>query len=40
MPSEEYRSMEVVVELPEGVALVRAAPQVRFRLVAREGAAP
>ena len=40
VPSEEFRSMEVVVELPEGVTLVRASPQVRFRLVAREGVTP
>ena len=40
VPGEEFRSMEVVVELPDGVTLVRAAPQVRFRLLAREGATP
>ncbi len=38
--SEEFRSMEVTIELPEGVTLVRASPQVRFRLVQREGITP
>jgi hypothetical protein len=40
VPSEEFRSMEVVVQLPPGVALVRASPQVRLRLVPREGSTP
>ncbi len=40
VPSDEFRSMEVVVKLPEEVTLVRAPPQVRLRLVAREGLAP
>ncbi len=40
VPSDEFRSMEVVVQLPEGVTLVRAPPQVRLRLVASEGLAP
>ena len=40
VPGDEFRSIEVVVELPDGVTLVRAAPQVRFRLLAREGATP
>lgn len=38
--SDEFRSMEVVVQLPAGVTLVRPPPQVRFRLVEREGATP
>ena len=40
VPSEQFRSMEVAIELPEGVTLVRASPQVRFRLVQREGITP
>ena len=40
VPSVDFRSLEVVVELPEGVTLVRASPQVQLRLVAREGATP
>jgi diadenylate cyclase len=38
--SEEFRSMEVAVELPEGITLMRPSPQVRFRLVPREGTTP
>ncbi len=40
VPSAEIRSMEVTVNLPDGVTLVRASPQVRFRLVPREGSTP
>lgn len=38
--SEEFRSMEVVIELPEGVTLVGPPRQVQFQLVPREGATP
>jgi|GEM_PF-255419 len=40
VPTEEFRSVEITVDLPEGITLVRTSPQVRFRLIAREGAAP
>ena len=40
VPSVDFRSLEVVVDLPEGVMLVRASPQVQLRLVAREGSTP
>jgi diadenylate cyclase len=40
VPTADYRLMDVVIELPAGVRLVRPAPQVRFRLVPREGATP
>lgn len=39
-PSEEYRSMNVVVDLPVGVSLVGAPREVRFRVLTREGVAP
>lgn len=40
VPGGEFRSLEVVVELPEGVTLVGPSRQVQFRLVQREGATP
>lgn len=40
VPSEEFRSVVVVVELPKGVTLLGPSRQVQFRLVPREGAAP
>jgi diadenylate cyclase len=40
VPGAEFRSMEVVIRLPDGVTLVGPSRQVQFRLVAREGAAP
>jgi diadenylate cyclase len=40
LPTAEYRSMDVVVDLPAGVTLVSHPPQVRFRLVLREGSTP
>jgi hypothetical protein len=40
LPTAEYRSMDVMVELPAGVTLVSHSPQVRLRLVLREGPTP
>jgi diadenylate cyclase len=40
VPSTEFRSTEVVVELPSGVELVGPPRQVQFRLVPREGVTP
>ncbi|MFQ5807727.1 MAG: hypothetical protein ACE5I3_14875, partial [Phycisphaerae bacterium] len=40
VPSTEYRSMEVLVELPEGVTLVGPSRLVQFRLIPREGSTP
>jgi diadenylate cyclase len=40
VPSVDFHSMVVVVELPEGVKALGPKPQVQLRLVAREGSTP
>jgi len=40
VPGGDYRSMEVVIDLPDGVTLVGPSRQVQFRLIAREGSTP
>jgi diadenylate cyclase len=39
-PSEDFRTVKVEVGLPEGLALVGTPPEVRFRLVLKEGKTP
>ena len=39
-PSEDFRTVKVEVSLPEGITLVGTPPDVRFRLVLKEGKTP